>query len=294
MNRVVLSRARRAASCRRGRVLLGPFSFALLSLACSPSLPTIEESSADIAAHRARIDSIETALHRSASVPRPGKDIRIRVSAAMLNEIFSAFAGSRTDDLRIALFPTRPLVKEERSILGIPYTNYLDIDSGNVVVNLSHLRIERIRAGRVEASLRLEGIGRIGVSGKYTGVPAGAAPDLTVSLEEKVAFTVRATDSGTVLLVPVPQVVTIRARFSVKLLEWNVPWSKDIPVQLTDLVRPIELPIALRTDIPIPIPPDRPEGETAFRKVRLHFVEPSLKVDEEAITFSASLRILPP
>ncbi|MBL0174193.1 MAG: hypothetical protein IPP94_02825 [Ignavibacteria bacterium] len=258
---------------------LPPLVAALTMAACSSvELPTKDESREVIARSRARFDSLATVIAPVARSLPEGYDVVTRVRSAMVNRMLKAFADARADDLRIAFPPTRPLLKEEKSVLGIRYTNLLDIDTGNVVLNLRTFRFERFANNRLDALLEIDGGGKIRASGRYTGVPAGASPDIELTLSERITFDVRLTDTGTVILRPVPKQLALKAKFSVKLLEWSIPWREDIPLQLTDLIKPLAVPVALRSEIPFPVP------ASTFGDSKLQFVPYLLSTQRSSVT----------
>jgi hypothetical protein len=280
------------------RVLIArclPLFVSALSIAACASieLPTTDASRELIARSRACFDSLAPVIAPVARSLPEGYDVVTRVRSATVNRMLKAFADARTDDLRIAFPPTRPLLKEEKSVLGIRYTNLLDIDTGNVVLNLRTFRFERFANNRLDALLEIDGGGKIRASGRYTGVPASASPDIALTLSERITFDVRLTDTGTVILRPVPKQLALKAKFSVKLLEWSIPWREDIPLQLTDLMKPLAVPVALRSEIPFPVP------ASTFGDSKLQFVpylisthRTNVTVDGDAVEFRADVEFL--
>jgi hypothetical protein len=232
-----------------------PLALAAMLAACSSvDLPTLAESRDVIARSRVQHDSLARIIAPAAATLPSGSDLVTRVRSDMINRILRGVADARSDDLRIVFPPTRPLLREDKNVLGIRYTNALDIDTGNVTLNLRTFRFERLANNRIEALLEIDGTGTLRVSGRYTGVPAGASPDIELALSERIAFDLIPVDTGSVLLRPVPKQLTLKAKFSVKLLEWSIPWRQDIPLQLTDMMKPMAIPIALRTELPFPVP----------------------------------------
>jgi hypothetical protein len=39
-----------------------------------------------------------------------------------------------------------------------------------------------------------------------------------------------------------------------KLLQWEIPIYKEVPLQATDIIQPMKFPAALRSDVVIPLP----------------------------------------
>ena len=284
-----------------GRRLLLPqwcvlrgITLALCFAACSSvELPTTEESRHAITLNATRLDSADRAI-RAAAAPVPGgADLVLRVQGGALNRMMRALADTRSDDVRLSFLPTRPLVKEEKSILGISYVNTLDIDSGSVLLNLTTLRFDKLEHNRLEAELGIEGHGRIAVSGRHTGIPAGAHPDIDLRLRENIAFDLRGTDTGTIVLRPIPKTLMLKARFTVKLLQWGIPWNEDIPLQIEELVKPLVLPVALRTEIGFPVPSSETQsGAFEFVPHLLSFTNSVVTARGNAFEFRSSIYFL--
>jgi hypothetical protein len=227
----------------------------VLAASCSSvDLPSIRESDKAIARYRPLIEQNDKAINAAATTLPAGNDIILRIDKQALNRIMLAIAGQRSDDVRITFPPTRPLMKEDKSILGISYTNAIDIDTGNLVMDLSVLRFDRFKGNAIEASIGVEGKGKLSVSGRYTGIPASASPEIEMKLNETIAFDVGRADSGFIILRPRKQTLHLHTKFFVKIIEWQIPWSKDVPLEETDLIPPLKIPMSFATSLPFPVP----------------------------------------
>ncbi|MBI5648252.1 MAG: hypothetical protein HY962_15075 [Ignavibacteriae bacterium] len=289
------SRASQSSASRRARTA-APLLVLLCGMTCylaacsSVHLPTVEQSRAETVRHAARLDSAEARVRAAGAVVPGGADLVTRVRMDALNRITRAFVYVRSDDVRLRFLPTRPLVKAEKSILGISYTNTLDIDSGAVVLNLAQFRFDRFENNRLEADLVIEGHGRIAASGRYTGIPASAKPDIDLSLNERIAFDVRATDTGTAVLKPVSRTLMLKARFTVTLLEWGIPWNQDIPIQLSEIMQPLVIPLALRTEVAFPVPSQKVNaGSFEFVPHLLEFSHASVSARSNVLEFRTAI-----
>ncbi len=106
----------------------------------------------------------------------------------------------------------------------------------------------------MDAEFEIEGTGTIRVSGKYSGVMAGSSPQVHFYLDEQIQFVVTAADSDYIRLNPVPKTVLLKTKITINLLGWNVPYYQEIPLQAADLIKPVLIPSALRSEIVFPIP----------------------------------------
>ncbi len=229
---------------------------ALLVAACSSlDLPTIEASRAAVEAARPRIETADSVARAwSASRLPGGADLVTRVRMGAVNRMLNAVADNRSDDVRLRFLPTRNIVREDKSVFGVAYTNTVDIDGGELTMNLKTLRFDRFDKNAAEASIEIEGTGRVAASGRYTGVPASASPNVELRLADRVTFDVRPAADGMVLITPRAKTVNLRVTLSVKLLQWSVPYSQDVPLQIRDLVPPMQVPVALSAEVPFPVP----------------------------------------
>ena len=224
-------------------------------------LPSVEESEKAIATYNPSIEIADKVINSKRERMQVGSDIQLRVQLQTFNKITNAFSNHRNDDISINFLPKKPFMKEDKSVLGIKYTNYLDIDTGFVSMNLKKLQLNKFEKGKVGAQFEIEGKGKINVSGKYTGIPASVSPDVELYLNEWVSFKINPTDSGYIVFKPEPKKVYLKTKFYIKLLEWKIPFSKDIELELTELLKPMPIPLAFGSDIMFPVPSSESTGE---------------------------------
>ncbi|MCB2206411.1 hypothetical protein KQI65_16830 [bacterium] len=234
---------------------LAVLTLSILVAACSSiDLPTVEQSERRIGDLRERIASGDATLDLYAKRYGQQTDGSVSLRSDVLNRLFGALASARSDDVVVGFPPTRPLLQEKKSILGIRYTNRLDIDSGRVAVNLKEARLLAVRGDELRVLLDMEGSGRIAVSGTYTGISASSSPRIELSLRDTVAFRVRTAKDGQLLLEPRRKLVQLLATLHVSLLGWEIPWTEEIPLQVTDIIDPVCLPSMIATEIKLPVP----------------------------------------
>jgi hypothetical protein len=245
-----------AAVLRRQRLVAALLPALLLGACSSVSLPSIEESNAVIDAAQRSVAASDSMIRRSASfVPRT-RDVLLRIRRSALNAVIAPITQQRSDDLTVVFRATRPLVREQKSVLGIGYTNTLNIDTGRLVMNFKRMTFQRATGNRIDAFIELEGRGAISASGSYTGIPASASPEVELYLAGTITFDLVA-EKGGLLLKPRPATLPLKAKFSVSLLQWKIPWYQEIPLQVTDLVRPLPVPMNFVTEIPFPLPANK-------------------------------------
>ncbi|PLX32909.1 MAG: hypothetical protein C0600_01380 [Ignavibacteria bacterium] len=219
------------------------------------------------------------------------RDISTAIKLSVLNTVLGALASQRSDDLIVVFPPTRPLLEERKSVLGIRYTNRLDIDTGTVRLNLRRASIVSQRSDALNIALELEGEGKIAVSGRYTGIPASSQPRVELVLRDTIAFRLRAgTRPGTIALYPQRRSVFLTATLHVSLLGWEIPWEERIPLQVEELISPVEIPALISTSIRIPMP------ARSFSDTRYEFVDTPVSLSNtgtlitpDAIRFDADV-----
>lgn len=227
-----------------------------LFFGCGSSLhiPTQEESQQKISTIKPLLDPlIEEINHQSQNLPT-GHDLISRTRISAINTLLHRVANRSLADIHIDFLETRPLWKEETSIFGIGHTNFLDVDTGKMNIDLKKFQFNYFYQNAINSEIEIEGMGTIRISGKYTGLSANASPQIRFYLYDKVEFTISAADSDYIRLNPVPKVVLLKAKATFSLLGWNVPFYKEIPLQSTDLIKPVLIPSALRSEIVFPIP----------------------------------------
>jgi hypothetical protein len=235
--------------------ILFVFTIAVLICSCrSIDFPSVEESQRSIDINKRKIDSLNTIVESRKPNFSVGSDLTIRVSLSALNKIVEPIANSREEDVAISFHETKPLFKEDKSIFGIAYTNYLNVESGNISANLKKFRFDRFEQNKIDAIIELEGKGNIAVSGRYMGVPASSTPLIELYLYEPVSFGMIPTGNGSLQLKPIPKKLILKTKTSIKLLEWYVPWYQEIPLELTDLIQPVTLPLGFKTEVGFPLP----------------------------------------
>lgn len=234
--------------------IIGIVLSVILAACSSIDLPTVEESAARIARLQVDLVKAEAPLLKYEQRFQLTRDMKTSIDPSVLNRVLKAVASQRSDDMRIGFPATRPLLEERKDLLGIAYTNRLDIDSGLVTLNLRRAELRGVRRGGVRAFIDLEGDGRISVSGKYAGVPASASPRVELSLKDSITFNVKTDATGAITLAPAKQTVKLSTTFHVNLLGWEIPWNEETPLQLDDLIAPITMPGILSGEIKLPAP----------------------------------------
>lgn len=265
-----------------------------LSACSSVKYPSVEESETKIRQFSARNYNLDSTIKTQYLQVPLNRDIQVRLSKNLMNSLLQRLASSNNNDISFLFQYTPKIYNEEKSALGIKYSNYIDLKGGKLDVNLKSLKILDFYSGKLSAQLELEGKGNLDVNGQYMGVPASAKPDVQVYLNDKVTFLVQAKDNGSLLIKPANQKLTLKIKISVKLLGWSVPYYKEIPLELAQLVKPIEVPLNFQMDYMLPQPSTTPGDNTFVQtKNRLEFLNSSVNADKNYIEYKTDINFLP-
>lgn len=222
--------------------------------ACAQNIPSTEQSVATIAALKLQVDSLDAAINRRQQAPAVTNDLQVRFRRSALNALFSAYAGFRVDDIQISLLPTCPAWSERRSMLGMTVQNSVDVDSGRVVLDLKKFECGTFNRNTLDVDLEIEGGGTIGVSGRYAGVPVHASPGLMFYLADRMRFGIMSGGADTVLLKPEPHTFLLKTKMTIRLLDWTLPYYREVPIEANGIVGPILLPLSVSSTVMFPAP----------------------------------------
>jgi uncharacterized protein YcfL len=266
--------------------------FFLLQACSSIELPTIEESQNSIISATQKLSSIENYIKAKTSQLTINNDLELLVRTTVLNRILSALANERTDDLKITFLPTKPFIKEDKKILGIEYSNYINIESGQVNMNLKSLNFKDMKRNKIKANIEIKGDGNINVSGKHTGIPAFLTTDVDLYLNEDIQFELRHTNKQNLILIPIPKKLKLETKFTISLSKWFIPWHEEIELELSDILSPIQLPMNLNANIELPIPSRQKAGEFEYTEHQIDFSNVSINTENDIIIWKSNLDLL--
>lgn len=232
--------------------------FVFILSGCSSSssqlFPPTEASLSTIATLRPQVDTLDARLNIITKRFPSLYNTTTRIRSESFNRLLDMYAEQRTNDININFLATSPLWKEDKSILGISYTNVVNIDSGSLSIDLKKFHIKWAMNNMVNVEVEIEGSGFISASGQYTGVSAKVSPNIHFYLNDFVVFTISSTDSQTILLTPQPKTLVLKAQVTLQLMQLQVPYYKEIPLQAKDIIQPLRFPAALRSEIIFPLP----------------------------------------
>lgn len=245
-----------------------------LSHCSSLDLPTVKESEEKIQLLKPRIAALDTNINSIGEKLIVQHDIVMRTKMSVFNSILAALANNRSDDVKIVFNGNKPWMQEEKNLLGIKYTNSLNIDGGEINVNLTDFHFNSFEENKLSGEIHLQGNGKISISGKYLAIPASVTPDVEMKLDENIEFSLMSTDSGFIVLKPVPKMMHLQIKFFIKLLEWKIPWNQSQSFQLDQIIKPILIPTNINSSIQFPTLAQAPKEKYSFitKPISIHDV----------------------
>ncbi len=280
------------SALRRSILLVCGLALSIILIGCGSSvnIPSKKESQNKIVEIKPRLDSLTALIDQQTKTLPGGHDLISRTRVSAINMLLSRVANRTLTDIHINFLPTRPLWKEDKSVFGIGFTNFVDVDTGAFNIDLKKFLFTSFSNNLINAQIEIEGTGSIGVSGKYTGVSAHSTPQVRFYLDEEVQFNVSAADSDYIKLAPIPKTVILKSKVTISLLGWNIPYYKEIPLQATDLIRPVLIPSALRSEIVFPLPAAQYGSERLnFVKRYLRFSKSSVRANNNGLEYRSNI-----
>lgn len=267
--------------------------FCLVLVSCSSvKYPSIEESDAKINEYKGKMSLNAPFFNGIDSKFTAKSDLAVSVSMKSLNNILEKIAYQREDDIVIKFAYSPKIYVEEKSTLGIKYTNYVDIKSGNINVNLKSIKFESFSNNVISGSIEIEGKGDIEAGGSYLGVGASIKPMLNMYIKEPVKFDVLTADSGFIIIKPQAKEMTMKINIKINLLGLNLPWYQELPLQLKDLVKPIKIPVSFNTDFQLPVPAEKyGKNQFTFMPFILKFDNPKVKANNNKLEYQSDLEL---
>ncbi|NUN68124.1 MAG: hypothetical protein HUU02_00255 [Bacteroidetes bacterium] len=264
---------------------------------CGSSIntPSVKDSQALINAVKPQLDRLDSIVNaQTRKLPR-GHDLITSTRTSGVNRLLTAVAERTAKDIHVDFLATRPLWKEEKSVLGIGYTNAVNVDTGTLDIDLKKFLFTEIVNNTIYAQIEIEGTGALKASGSYAGVSARIAPQVHFYLDEQVFFTVAAADSDFIRLNPVPKTVKLKTKITIDLLGWQVPYYKEIPLLTTDLIKPVLIPSAVTSEIVFPVPAAQYGADRmAFVKRYLRFSRSTVNTTANAVEYRSNIDFIKP
>lgn len=216
-------------------------------------LPKVEESKLNIDKYTIQYVELKKQIALKVGDKKQKEDVAIQIKTSVINNLMDKFANASDSDVKMNFLQTNEIYSESKSTLGINYKNYVNLEKGLLDLNLKKVRLESNDNNKIIGLLELEGKGKVKVNGKYLAVPVSAEPDIVLYLNDQFNFEAKSIN-GKMFLAPEKKNVLLKTKISIKLLEWSIPYYKEIPLEVAELIKPLELPLASQSEILFPMP----------------------------------------
>lgn len=259
----------------------------------SVKLPAIEESVSKISLYKEKLNEVNNTINSKNNIKFSDKEVYVLVSKEMINSIFSSLSKNRKEDLQIMFRKTKNLIKDDVKVLGIEYSNYVDIDSGEVLLDLKTIKLINLIKDKIATVIEIEGNGKIFVSAKYTGLSASVKSGIDLYLKDTIEFKVESAKGSDIIFKPISKKLNLRSKFSVEILKWKVPWRESIELELADIISPIEIPMNISTEVSLPLPEkSKKPGEFNHISYTLEFYNSEVSIQNENLLWEANFNII--
>lgn len=267
----------------------------LVTTSCTKvKLPPINESKQKIEQYSKTYDSLNKIITEKQEYRRTreldGYDILVKTDIAFINKLTMALAKHREDDMNLVFHNTRNFITEDKSVLGIKYTNTVNIDTGQIKLNLKQLKFDILKNNRIGTDIELEGNGFLNVSGKYTGIPVSAKPDIKVYVKDAITFKLTKSKNKAFSIEAITQKIPMKTTFYLNLLEWKIPYNTDIMLDVQDVIPSFELPLSVLSSLTLPMPAQNFGSEfIEFKQFEIKLLKPSLNAINNKLIYKANV-----
>jgi hypothetical protein len=266
--------------------------FVLLLIGCGSSLdiPPTEESKQSITLMKPQLDSLDREISAKIQVLPRGHDLITQTRTLAVNTLLHKVTNSTQRDVHIDFLATRPLWKEDKSLLGVQFSNVVNVDTGTMDIDLKKFVFTGISNNTIYAQIEIEGSGFIKASGTYAGVSARVSPQIHFYLDEQILFSVAAADSDYIRLNPIPKTLRLKTKTTITLLGWSIPYYKEILLLTTDLIKPILIPSAVTSEIVFPVPAAQYGSQRMqFVKRYLRFTRSTVRANNNVLEYRSNI-----
>lgn len=206
-------------------------------------------------------------------------DIEISISDKVINNILYNLSNYNNKDIVIKLLPTKHIYRKEVNVLGIQYTNYVNIDSGFINIDIKSIKKISQQNNEVTLQVELSGNGSISLSGKNTGISASITSKIDAYTKDTISFKLQS-QSNNIILKPQNNNIGIKTKFTISLFGWDIPWRETINLNLSDLLKPFEIPLSISSSLELLLPD--------FKNNKMTFKEIPTKIETNNFSVSTS------
>jgi hypothetical protein len=180
------------------------------------------------------------------------KHLAVDIDQDFLGEVTAKLAKASRRDLLIKVLPGR-LMSSQSDLGFAKYDNYLDLKSGGGTVDLREADVQGIKNGRIHVLIDMAGKVKAQAQGKQIGFNYNAAPEIGITVHDRLAFVVESAGEDFLLRPTAKQLIAhLDIGVAIDALGTSVNTSRDMPIDVANMMRPIKLPKIVSPSLSLP------------------------------------------
>lgn len=236
------------------RILLMVCASAIFVSCGSVNYPKVEDSKKLIDSYNSKLENLEKGIKAKNIGVSTGNDLILKVPNSTFNRIFDKISQQKAEDLILDFWYSPAIVSKEVNVLGIKTNHLVDLESGKITLDLKNLKFENFSNNVINGIIEIEGKGNVTVVGKSAGLSAKASPMLLLNLNEGISFDISSDKNSNLSLKAKSKQLKLKTKTSISLFGLELPWNQEVPIEVSQVIPPISVPLALESEISFPLP----------------------------------------
>jgi hypothetical protein len=265
-------------------------SILLLASCKSIDVPDIRQSQAKIDFNTPLISFNESLISSQIKLQRNDRDWNLVINLSHFNRVLKNMAKKNVKDILIKFLTSEKIISEKYSLLFFEIENYVNLDTGNIDINIKELELKGTE-DKLSLHITMSGSGAISLSAKYLGIPAGASPDMEISLDEWIEFRIIPSDNMEIVFEALPKKLHLKTKFYVDFLAWKIPWSEDFELEASEIIKPMKLPLYGFSEISLPIPSKPGSKEQHKMDYKMSLSDFYINIEGDLLELSSNINL---
>jgi hypothetical protein len=263
----------------------------LLASCKSIDIPDIQKSQSKIDINNPLINFNESLISSQIKLHPSDRDWSLKINLSHFNRVLKNMAEKNVMDILIKFLSSEKIISEKYSLLFFDVENYVNLDTGNIGIDVKKLELKGAE-DKLSLHITMSGSGAISLSAKYLGIPAGASPDMEVSLDEWIEFRIIPSDNMEIVFEALPKKMFLKTKFYVDFLAWKIPWSEDFELEASEIIKPLKLPLSGFSEISLPIPSKPGSKEHQKIDYKMSLSDFHINIESEILELSSNISLI--